>query len=509
MLRNQDMLELWADRAQWQTREHGVEQMERHTQHFADAGRFATLLEERVGKTEAGTKLLGHDFMMAADIEMQYYLVPKLWVKEIVLRRIANFTHWFAQFQSGVNPKGNDLLLLKRNAELAGAIVPQKDFIVREQFEGLRREIYSGAPHFLTAKQNELLGCNLRRLLQFVPPLPAGLSKQRRYLQAWQDAITKKVMVPGRLVFARRVVLTRQPQFSIAERLARTDRPERVALAHTKLSLAMRSLGSSAFYGHIYHAALMLTAEDFYLPILEALTSRQKDASLPAAQKSKLSKAMLLLDAHVFQKVNDYRAMTGGLLNFVRAAYEDLSTGVLSKLVLQIVYQSAFSFKMYNYKESHGGLLIKFADYAKYIDPDQAADKQVAFELPQLWVKPATLGQITEAVSWVAAICQGINKGQDEQIDATTYLTYFADVVLFMLANFTGEELLPMAKELGKIVSAVQSSHMAADVKKKRLGFIALVSGLGGAQTPAEIKRVAAQTKGTRDSGIFCKVSTP
>ena len=76
-----------------------------------------------------------------------------------------------------MSPGGGDLLLLKRNAELAGAIVSQKDFIVREQFEGLRRGIYSGAPHFLTAKQNELLGCNLRRLLQFVPPLPAGLSK--------------------------------------------------------------------------------------------------------------------------------------------------------------------------------------------------------------------------------------------------------------------------------------------------------------------------------------------
>mmetsp|Transcript_14297 Transcript_14297/g.19409 ORF Transcript_14297/g.19409 Transcript_14297/m.19409 type:complete len:97 (+) Transcript_14297:131-421(+) len=95
----------------------------------------------------------------------------------------------------------------------------------------------------------------------------------------------------------------------------------------------MASVSTTKFYGLIYEAALKLTAEDFYVPVLEALSNRLKDKSLPVPMKTRLSKAMLLLDAHVYQKLNDYNALTSTMLNFIRAAYEDLSTAALSKLV--------------------------------------------------------------------------------------------------------------------------------------------------------------------------------
>ncbi len=60
------------------------------------------------------------------------------------------------------------------------------------------------------------------------------------------------------------------------------------------------------------------------------------------------------------------------MLNFLRAAYKDMSTLCLSQLTLQIFYQCVFSYKMFNYKASHGGLLMRFNDYVRYVEPDRA-----------------------------------------------------------------------------------------------------------------------------------------
>lgn len=60
----------------------------------------------------------------------------------------------------------------------------------------------------------------------------------------------------------------------------------------------MKNVKTSAFYGHIYHAALMFTSEDFYLPVLESLTNAKKNNSQESI--SKLNKAMLLLDVHIY-----------------------------------------------------------------------------------------------------------------------------------------------------------------------------------------------------------------
>ena len=71
-----------------------------------------------------------------------------------------------------------------------------------------------------------------------------------------------------------------------------------------------------------------------------------------------MQKALLLLDAHVFQKLNDYQALTTSMLNFIRAAYKDLPTVLIIKCALQVFYQSAFSFKIFNYKQAHSGVLF-------------------------------------------------------------------------------------------------------------------------------------------------------
>ena len=60
--------------------------------------------------------------------------------------------------------------------------------------------------------------------------------------------------------------------------------------------------------------------DDFYIPVLEALTNYKLATN---AKNKKLGQAMSLLDAHVYQKVNDYNMQTKALLAFVRDAFKD------------------------------------------------------------------------------------------------------------------------------------------------------------------------------------------
>lgn len=79
------------------------------------------------------------------------------------------------------------------------------------------------------------------------------------------------------------------------------------------------------------------------------------------------------------------------MLKFVRAAFKDLTTMCLGKIVLQVFYQCVFSYKIFNYKVTHGGVLIRYDDYVKFVEPDRAPDQKAAFQLPKLFIKPASL----------------------------------------------------------------------------------------------------------------------
>ena len=82
----------------------------------------------------------------------------------------------------------------------------------------------------------------------------------------------------------------------------------------------MRLLNTGDFYGKIYYATLMFTREDFYQPVLETLSNVKKNSHGPVVDK--LSKAMLLLDVHIYQKLNDYNSMIASSLNFIHASYQ-------------------------------------------------------------------------------------------------------------------------------------------------------------------------------------------
>ena len=75
-----------------------------------------------------------------------------------------------------------------------------------------------------------------------------------------------------RLVFTSRVELTRAPQFTTITELDE-ERKDKLEHAFTKLELAIKNVGNSTFYGLIYQATLMFTAEDFYFPVLDSLSN--------------------------------------------------------------------------------------------------------------------------------------------------------------------------------------------------------------------------------------------
>ena len=81
---------------------------------------------------------------MACDLQMDYFLVPKLWVKEIVLSRIASFTDSFSNMYLWHQLNGTvDILKMKKSTELAIRIMGKKKFILHSCFESERKTINS------------------------------------------------------------------------------------------------------------------------------------------------------------------------------------------------------------------------------------------------------------------------------------------------------------------------------------------------------------------------------
>lgn len=78
-----------------------------------------------------------------------------------------------------------------------------------------------------------------------------------------------------------------------------------------------------------------------------------------------------------------------------------------------------FSFKIFTYKASHEGVLIRFSDYETYVQPGCNADNSAAICLPKLFIKGATFAQISEAVGWLASLAEGIASNEDEMIGKT------------------------------------------------------------------------------------------
>ena len=82
---------------------------------------------------------------------------------------------------------------------------------------------------------------------------------------------------------------------------------------------------------------MLFIQEDFYIPMLETLTN-QNSQGKTVAQLQRFTQALSLLDAHVYQKVNDYNMQSKSLLTFVRDAFKNIEMRKLTQIVLKIFY---------------------------------------------------------------------------------------------------------------------------------------------------------------------------
>ena len=78
--------------------------------------------------------------MITCDLNKDYFLVPKLWAKEIVLGRLSQFTSDLMKelIALPLLRKDNQFELIK-NAEITSRILSGKKFVLRDCFERQRR----------------------------------------------------------------------------------------------------------------------------------------------------------------------------------------------------------------------------------------------------------------------------------------------------------------------------------------------------------------------------------
>ena len=186
------------------------------------------------------------------------------------------------------------------------------------------------------------------------------------------------------------------------------------------------------------------------------------------ASKDKFSNSYKLLDAHVYAKIGDIDQECKSLLAFLRASFTDLATSELEHMILSIFYRSIFGLKIYNYKATHGGVLIP-AQHSHYIDRDYDTDQNAKIVLPEVYVKQSSFSNVKVSIAWMASFLQGMNKS-DEFMDHKHVYMSGLQVICCAFRNLDSQQLLEIKESItsffwfNHLSSVLPSSVMAVDI---------------------------------------------
>ena len=103
---------------------------------------------------------------------------------------------------------------------------------------------------------------------------------------------------------------------------------------------------------------------------------------------------------------------------------------------------------------------MRFSDFVKYVDPKVAkstSNKGVLF--PKIVIKPATIPQIVQSLSWIAAVAEGIASNQEDETGNKGFYDRACYAVLVVLKNFNGDTLLQFEESIKKILKATLGEY--------------------------------------------------
>ena len=111
------------------------------------------MLDAHVKDLETTKSLLNGEFPITCDLEMELYLVPKMWVKELIQKHIMDYLYEFGIgiiYLQLVKSSGKEII--KRRIEKIIWILSDANETVRDSFEKQRRKIF--IDYGLTAQNN-------------------------------------------------------------------------------------------------------------------------------------------------------------------------------------------------------------------------------------------------------------------------------------------------------------------------------------------------------------------
>ena len=170
---------------------------------------------------------------------------------------------------------------------------------------------------------------------------------------------------------------------------------------------------------------------------------------------TKINAVYNLLDAHVFAKVGDTELECKSLLTFLRAAYTELTTNQVAKIVLSVLYRSLFTFMIYQYKESHGGVKIPLTMY-HLIEPDQLEVETI--KLPAIFVKKGNYNHFKEALNWITNTLVGVKNGEERDSHKELFKTGL-EVVDCAIRNLPSEQIFDLREPLAEITNLCLSMN--------------------------------------------------
>ena len=139
----------------------------------------------------------------------------------------------------------------------------------------------------------------------------------------------------------------------------------------------------------------------------------------------------------------------------MRESVSELQTYQVSKIALTAFYKSMFALMIYEYKESHEGVLLPVSMY-DIVDPKGTALAKEKIQLPALYVKSGNFAQVKLAMNWVSNILSGVRKG-DQVFSHGDLFERGLEVVFTCMTNLNSEGLFEVRETLAQIIKTINS----------------------------------------------------
>eukprot|EP00347_Sterkiella_histriomuscorum_P003774 403362997 len=432
---------------------------------------------------DTNAELNKFDLAVPCDLNgLEYFLVPKQWVIDIVSVRISDFSLYlfsrdyedYYSFAQNLNRYTCLKNIYKSTQFFAKKMIAKKnkqEGLLVKQCVQINKNLHYMIGRVGFDKINSVIDGIVQRYRNSIKQLKTQLNQKNRHTMAKEHTITQK---PNNQIIKQGMMKKLDPNESAQRRVI-------LSLAFQLAKQGFSSVQKKEyFFTNLIQSFRMFAMCDEYVYMIELLRSQKKNIikqikAKPSQFKTtkelitknpdlqQISKIYNLLDAHVYIKNNLWCQSSDCIYNLFQSSFDFISFQDILCLLEGAFYRSLFCHYIYA-KSSKDGVLIP--DYAMvHIEPNskfkcQAKNKEftkievLKLEYFQIELeRPKNLNQIKQGLYWIDIFLKVMNSDVEALLNEKIYFRLYNMMITFLL-NTTSAEL----KYNNEVVYALQTA---------------------------------------------------